>query len=65
MNQPEQLWEEAGDLGFALARKGVTVKTFDLLIATFALSHGIPLLGNDRDFDAMQRAGIPLLLMSQ
>jgi predicted nucleic acid-binding protein len=65
LNQPELLWEEAGDLGFALARKGVTVKTLDLLIATFALSHGIALLENDIDFDAMQRAGIPLMLMSQ
>ena len=34
--QPTSLWNEAGDLGFALARKGVTVKSLDLLIAAFA-----------------------------
>ena len=62
--QPDHLWEEAGDLGYALARKGVTVKTLDLLIATYALSHGIALLAADSDFDAMRRAGIPLAATS-
>lgn len=37
--EPERLWEEAGDLGHWLARRGVTVKTVDLLIATWALAH--------------------------
>src|SRR5688572_16523570 len=41
--QPEALWDEAGDLGFALARAGATVKTVDLLIATHALAHDVPL----------------------
>jgi hypothetical protein len=31
-----------------------------LLIATYALSHGIPLLAGGADFDAMRAAGIPL-----
>jgi hypothetical protein len=62
--QPEWLWEEAGELGFALARKGVTVKTLDLLIAIWALGHGVPLLATDADFDAMRAAGIPLLAAS-
>jgi predicted nucleic acid-binding protein len=60
LEQPARLWEEAGELGYALARKGVTVKTLDLLIATYALSHGVALLASDSDFDAMRRAGIPL-----
>ena len=58
--QPERLWEEAGELGYVLARKGVTVKTLDLLIATYALSHGVALLAADSDFEAMRRAGIAL-----
>jgi len=60
LEQPPRLWEEAGELGYLLARKGVTAKTVDLLIATYALSHGIPLLAGDADFDAMRAAGIPL-----
>jgi tRNA(fMet)-specific endonuclease VapC len=60
--QPTQLWSEAGDLGFALRRRGVTPKTLDLLIATYALSHSATLLTTDRDFVAMQKAGVPLQL---
>jgi hypothetical protein len=60
--QPASLWEDAGDLGFAIGRKGVTVKTLDLLIAAYALSHSIPLLTTDRDFSLLQKAGVPLVL---
>jgi predicted nucleic acid-binding protein len=38
--EPDALWVEAGDLGFLLRRRGATVKTLDLLIATYALAHG-------------------------
>jgi predicted nucleic acid-binding protein len=62
LEQPPALWDEAGDLGFALARRGVTSKSFDLLIATYALSHSVPVLAVDRDFEDMQKAGIGLLL---
>jgi len=60
LEQPADLWEEAGELGYVLARKGVTVKTLDLLIATYALSHDLALLASDSDFESMRRAGIPL-----
>ena len=60
--QPEQLWSEAGDLGFALRRRGVTPKTVDLLIATYALTHSATLLTSDKDFATMQKAGVPLQL---
>jgi predicted nucleic acid-binding protein len=60
--QPVRLWTEAGDLGFALRRRGVTPKTVDLLIATYALSHSTALLTADKDFAAMRRAGVPLQL---
>jgi predicted nucleic acid-binding protein len=60
--QPADLWTEAGDLGFALRRRGVTPKTVDLLIATYALTHSAILLSTDKDFLAMQKAGVPLQL---
>ena len=62
LGQPSHLWEEAGELGYVLARKGVSAKTVDLLIATYALTHSVPLLTSDTDFAAMQRAGIPLAI---
>jgi predicted nucleic acid-binding protein len=61
--QPKDLWSEAGDLGFALARKGATVKTLDLLIATYALANDLPLLTLDRDFRLIARAGTGLHLV--
>ncbi len=59
---PDDLWAEAGDLGFALARRGVTVKTLDLLIATYALANDVAILTRDEDFGAMRKAGIGLVL---
>jgi len=64
LEQPEALWQEAGDLGYALRRRGVTVKTFDLLIATYALCHGSELLTLDSDFGLMRASGIPLQLVA-
>jgi predicted nucleic acid-binding protein len=60
LEQPDRLWEEAGELGYLLARRGGTVKTFDLLIASYALAHGVPLLASDKDYDAMRKVGVPL-----
>ena len=61
LSQPDRLWEEAGELGYVLARKGVTAGTLDLLIATYALTHGVPVLAADSDFAAMRAAGIPIM----
>ena len=37
-----------------LRQKGVTIrKTIDVMIATFCVHNGLPLLHRDRDFDAM------------
>jgi tRNA(fMet)-specific endonuclease VapC len=63
LEQPRELWLEAGDLGFVLRRRGFTPKTVDLLIAAYALSHAVALLTADKDFMAMQRAGIPLQVL--
>ncbi len=62
LSAPEDLWSEAGDLGFRLRRSGIASKTLDLLIATYALSHSAALLTSDKDFRIMQKAGVPLLL---
>ncbi len=62
LEPPARLWEEAGELGFLLGRKGAVVKSMDLLIATYALTHGVALLTRDADFERMRRAGTPLLL---
>jgi tRNA(fMet)-specific endonuclease VapC len=63
LEQPAALWEEAGELGASLGRRGATLKSLDLLIATYALSHTVPLLSTDRDFLALKAAGIPLTLL--
>lgn len=62
LSQPASLWEDAGDIGFSIARKGMTVKSMDLLIAAYALRHGLPLLTTDKDFSLFQKAGVPLIL---
>ena len=64
LREPEDLWTEAGELGFRLRRRGVTPKTLDLLIATYALSYSCAILTGDSDFRMMQKAGLPLLLMT-
>jgi predicted nucleic acid-binding protein len=60
--QPAQLWSHAGELGRQLRTKGVTAKTLDLLIATYALTHRCELLTVDGDFVQMRDVGIPLRL---
>jgi hypothetical protein len=60
--QPVRLWEEAGDLGYLLRRRGATVKTLDLLIAAYALTHAVPVLATDTDFSVIRRAGVGLVL---
>jgi predicted nucleic acid-binding protein len=62
LDQPASLWEEVGDIGFSIRRVGINVKTVDLLIAAYAVSHAVPLLTMDRDFALVQQAGVPLTL---
>lgn len=63
LSTPENLWVEAGELGYALRRRGVTPKTLDLLIATYALAHNVAVLTLDRDFQHMREAGIDLTIL--
>lgn len=47
-------YAEAARIYFSCRKKGVTIRsTIDCLIAQTALEHGLRLLHNDRDFDAM------------
>jgi hypothetical protein len=62
LEEPEDLWVAAGDLGAHLSRKGATVKTLDLLIATYAIAHSTLLLTVDADFQVIARAGVGLSL---
>ena len=62
LSQPDDLWEESGELGFFLARRGVHCRSFDLLIAVYALAHDVALLTRDADFAQMRKAGVPLQL---
>ncbi|HOG65510.1 MAG TPA: PIN domain nuclease [Spirochaetota bacterium] len=40
----------------SLRKRGVTVrKTIDMLIGTWCLMHGCPLIHNDRDFDPLEK----------
>ncbi len=63
LEQPHDLWAAAGELGFFLARRGITVKTMDLLIATYALGHEVPVMTMDSDFFLIQQAGISLVVL--
>ncbi|MDR2883595.1 MAG: PIN domain nuclease [Deferribacteraceae bacterium] len=51
-----ETYEEAAKLYFEARRKGVTPRgTIDLLIAYTCLYYNLPLLHNDRDFDALAK----------
>jgi predicted nucleic acid-binding protein len=63
LDQPPALWEEAGELGALLGRRGATVKTIDLLITAYALSHGVAILTRDAHFERIRGAGLSLLLV--
>ena len=63
LSEPESLWLDAGELGFQLRRRGITPKTLDLLIATYALKSSCAILTTDSDFHLMKKGGINLLVM--
>jgi predicted nucleic acid-binding protein len=48
-------WTEAAEWGSQIARKGLTVKSMDLLIAFVARKHGLSLLHADADFDRLAK----------
>lgn len=44
-------WYTAAAHASFLRQKGITVKNFDILIATIAIENNLPLFHRDRDFD--------------
>jgi predicted nucleic acid-binding protein len=64
LDAPSELWVQAGDLGFALARHGAQVKPLNLLVAVYALTHDQLLLSAERDFRLMAKARVPLRLVA-
>ncbi len=46
-------WVEAGRISFSLRRKGVTIPTTDLIIASLALEHGCMIFTMDPHFQKM------------
>ncbi len=47
----ELTWQESYKLGFSLKRRGLTVPTVDILIATSAIINNTMVLHNDKHFD--------------
>jgi predicted nucleic acid-binding protein len=45
-----RVWEAAGEYAFTLLRKGLTIPTMDVLIATTAAVHEVPLLHRDEHY---------------
>jgi predicted nucleic acid-binding protein len=58
----DDLWRNAREHGFKLRRKGLTLPSTDVLIATCALQAGAILLHADAHFDLMEK---PLGLRSE
>ena len=57
MTQPTFI--KAAELYRILRRRGLTIRNaVDCMIAAVALEHDVPLLHNDRDFDAIESLGI-------
>ena len=50
----KEIWKKASLLGFDLRRKGKTIPSTDLLIASIALHHDLTLLHADNHFEQIQ-----------
>ncbi|MCL2378764.1 MAG: PIN domain-containing protein [Defluviitaleaceae bacterium] len=54
LSKTVEIYEHAASMYFNLRRQGVIPRsTIDVLIALTAIEHGLTLLHNDKDFDAM------------
>jgi len=51
----KKIWERASQLGFDLRRKGKTIPSTDLLIASVALRYDLTLLHSDNHFEQIQK----------
>jgi predicted nucleic acid-binding protein len=62
---PESLWDDVGDMLAALRSKGLTVNVPDAVIATLAISNGMPLWTRDNDFTLIQQVRPALQLFAE
>lgn len=46
----EEVWEKSYKIGFSLKRAGMNIPSVDILIASIAVHHSVPLLHRDRHF---------------
>jgi predicted nucleic acid-binding protein len=51
----ESIWEKGGMLSFELKRKGLTMKTMDIILASLAIHHNCYLYSLDKDFETIAR----------
>jgi hypothetical protein len=49
----EEVWEKSYKIGFSLKRAGMNIPSVDILIASIAVHHSVPLLHRDRHFPLM------------
>jgi predicted nucleic acid-binding protein len=54
-NENEKVWRSAWQLSFELRRKGLTIPSTDILIASVALQYGYHLLHADRHFELISK----------
>ncbi|MBI5418310.1 PIN domain-containing protein [Candidatus Poribacteria bacterium] len=55
INTNEKTFFNAGKLGFAIARKGYTINTVDLLIAQIAIENNLSIMTNDEHFNIISK----------
>ncbi len=60
--ETSDIWFEAGRLSLKLSRLGANIKTVDMVIASMAIRHQLPLLTKDKDFALIARH-VPLDLV--
>lgn len=62
----EQVWRSAWQLSFELRRKGLTIPSADILIASVALHYGYHLLHADQHFELIPKtAGLQTAMVRQ
>lgn len=54
----DNVWEQAYQLSFFLRRKGLTIPTFDVLIASLAIYYNFELLHYDRHYDLISKHSV-------
>jgi len=54
-------WDTSAALAARLRGSGLTIPTLDIMIASVAVTHGLPLLTNDTHFLTLQQTELPSL----